>query len=177
MYRVVGFLIGLIILVIVIKVRKIPFKEALALNKPRIKDVFSYTGLFVIWLIVTEFIFWQFGLLDTGQWKAYSFQHIIIRGISICIVAPFSEELIFRGLLFTRVRDRFGLKAALILPAIFFALLHLKLEEGGITILFVSITFIDAIYYSYTRYKTNSVFVPMILHALGNIVALTERLC
>lgn len=175
-YRTIGFLIGLTVLFIVIRLRRLSFKDTLAINRPKIKDVFIYVCIFIIWLCATELFFGHLGILETGQWKNYSLSHIVIRGVSICIVAPFSEELIFRGLLFTRVRDRFGLGAALFLPSALFALLHIKFEEGNTTLLFASVTFIDAVYYSYARYKSNSVFVPIILHSLGNVVAMIERL-
>jgi membrane protease YdiL (CAAX protease family) len=175
--RLIGFALTLIIMIVMMKIKKLSFKETLAINKPVILDAIKYGILFLIWIAATEFLTYKLGLLETGQWEAYSTPHIILRALSICIVAPITEELVFRGLLFTRVKGKFGVKAAIFIPAILFALLHLKLgDDSSNENIFVVITFIDAVYYAFVRYKTNSIYIPILLHAIGNSIGLIERL-
>lgn len=175
--RLAGFALALTILLIVMRWRKMEMKSALALNTPKLKDILLYGSLFLLWIGLTEFVTYKLGLLETGQWKGFTTAHILLRGLSICVVAPIVEEIIFRGLLFTRINNRLGLKAALFIPAVVFALLHLKLGDGnGNENVFVIITFVDALYYGFVRYKTNSIYITMILHAFGNFIAMTERL-
>lgn len=160
----------------VLKIRNFPIKETLALNSPKAKDVFFYVTIFLTWLLFTEFITFKYGLLETGQWKGFTLGHMVLRGISICLIAPIVEELVFRGLLFTIIKDRFGSIAAIILPAVFFALLHIKYNNGGSQNIFVIVTFVDAVFYAYIRNKTNSIFITILLHCIGNSLALIERL-
>lgn len=174
--RLIGYALTLVIMLSVLKIRKFPIKETLGLNRPKAKDILLYAVIFLTWVLLTEFITFKFGLLETGQWKEFALGHIVLRGISICLIAPIVEELVFRGLLFTKIRDRFGSVAAIFLPAILFALLHLKLSEGGSENIFVLVTFIDAVFYAYIRNKTNSTYITILLHCIGNSVALIERL-
>lgn len=174
--RLIGYVITISILLLVLKIKKLPIQETLGLYLPKLKDLIIYGSIFIGWIFLTEYATYKFGLLETGQWKGFSSGHIILRGLSICLVAPIVEEVVFRGLLFTRVKQRFGVRAAIFLPAVLFALLHLKLSETGVENIFVITTFIDAIFYAFIRHKTNSIYITILLHALGNSIALIERL-
>lgn len=174
--RLFSFALTLGIMFFAMRLKKLPIKETLALNKPNIKQTLWFVMAFIILISIEEFTLYKLGLLETGQWSEYSNFHILIRIFSICIVAPITEELVFRGLLFTRMKNKFGLKVAIILPSILFALLHLKLADNQNQNLLVIITFTDAIFYAVARNKTNSVYVPIILHIMSNIIALIEHL-
>lgn len=174
--RLLSFVVTLGIMFTMMHFKKLPFKETLALNRPNIKQVLWFALFFIIMISLEEYALNKFGLLETGQWTGYSNLHIAIRILSICLIAPITEELVFRGLLFTRVKSKFGLKAAIIIPSVLFALLHLKLADEQNQNLLVIITFTDAVFYSYARSKTNSVYVPIILHIMSNIIAIIERL-
>ncbi len=54
----------------------------------------------------------------------FSWSAMAIMLVMAGVVAPFAEELVFRGLLFPWLRARLGVPAAVLLSALFFATLH-----------------------------------------------------
>jgi len=147
----------------------------LALHPVPIADIVKYGVIFILWIGLIEFMTFKLGLLETGQWKVFSVFHIVLRALTICILAPLTEEIFFRGLLYTQLNKKFGWKAALFLPAILFTIFHLNGGKGWENI-FVIIVFIDAVFYAFIRHKTNSIYITILLHALGNSIAVIERL-
>ena len=87
-------------------------------------------------------------------------------------MAPIAEELIFRGVAFTRLA-RTGLEAsgAIAVTAAVFAILHLQYGPGPVTIILI-----DGLFYGLARAKTGSVLVPLVCHMIGNSYAAWERL-
>jgi CAAX protease family protein len=55
---------------------------------------------------------------DIHGWGAVAFV------VAVVVIAPVTEELLFRGLLFRAVRDRYGFVLGAIVSAVFFGLLH-----------------------------------------------------
>jgi membrane protease YdiL (CAAX protease family) len=85
------------------------------------------------------------------------------------IVAPFTEELFFRGFLFKGLREKYGWVNALMFSSIIFALFH-----GQIATLIP--TFLLGALFAYMYQRTESVFPGMFLHftvnAMGSVVFL-----
>jgi membrane protease YdiL (CAAX protease family) len=79
------------------------------------------------------------------------------------IVAPFTEELFFRGFLFKGFREKYGWVNALMFSSIIFALFH-----GQIATLIP--TFLLGALFSYMYQRTESVFPGMILHFAVNVM-------
>lgn len=77
------------------------------------------------------------------------------------IVAPFTEELFFRGFLFKGLREKYGWVNALMFSSIIFALFH-----GQIATLIP--TFLLGALFAYIYQRTDSVFPGMILHFMVN---------
>lgn len=88
--------------------------------------------------------------------------------LSICIVAPIFEELVFRGFIFARLqRSLLGKSGALILTSLIFTLIHSQYQ--GIE-LFALFTF--AILLGLIRIKTNNIKYCILIHALNNTLSL-----
>ena len=89
-----------------------------------------------------------------------------------CIVAPILEETIFRGGIYTFVKDKIGVVAALIISSLFFGLIHVSnaLLSGDFNdliylILYAGIGFILG--YAYER--SDTIVVPIGIHAGNNL--------
>ncbi len=89
---------------------------------------------------------------------------VILRIIGIVILAPFGEELLFRGLLFERLGVRFGPIAAIILTSIAFGLAHIQYEPLGMILVLV-----DGLFFGFVRYRTGSMLVTFFCHSLNNL--------
>lgn len=49
--------------------------------------------------------------------------------LALCIVIPFVEELLYRGIVYGRIKDSFGVKAAVIGSAVIFGAVHMNLVQ------------------------------------------------
>jgi hypothetical protein len=85
--------------------------------------------------------------------------------VVVALVAPFVEELTYRGLGFAAVRDAFGAAAAVAVTAIAFGLAH------GLVIALPVLTIFGVIL-ALLRLRTASLYPPIALHALFNGAAL-----
>lgn len=94
-----------------------------------------------------------------------------VLGVLIAVVvAPFTEEVIFRGVLFRALADRIGMFGGAILSALVFAVIHIEVvfsQPLALTGLFV-IGVLLAIAY----HLTGSIVVPIIGHAVFNATSL-----
>lgn len=87
----------------------------------------------------------------------------IFSSIASIIFAPILEELIFRSVLFNRLKIRIGILPAMILSSFLFAIGH---DFGGITSAFLFGICMCILYL-----KTDNILITMSVHCLNNIVA------
>ncbi len=100
------------------------------------------------------------GDLDTVEIDSSA---VILDAIGAIIFAPIMEELIFRGVLFNRLKIRTGIIPAMIISSFIFAVGH---EFGGITSAFLFGICMCTLYL-----KTDNILIPMSVHFLNNVVA------
>jgi membrane protease YdiL (CAAX protease family) len=98
-------------------------------------------------------------------WESRHAAAYVANGLVIVVVAPFVEELAFRGLGFSVLRP-FGAWTAIILVGVLFAAAHGLVE---------ALPFLAALGsgLAYLRYRVDSVIPGMIVHGLFNAVSLT----
>ena len=87
----------------------------------------------------------------------------IIDAITGIIVAPILEELIFRGILFNRLKIRTGIIPAMLISSFIFGIGH---DFGGMTSAFLFGICMCILYL-----KTDNILVPMTVHFINNVVA------
>lgn len=83
--------------------------------------------------------------------------------ISSVIFAPLLEELVFRGVLFNRLKIRTGIIPAMLISSFLFGISH---SFGAITSAFLFGMCMCILYL-----KTDNILVPMSVHCINNIVA------
>ncbi len=88
---------------------------------------------------------------------------IILDAIGAIIFAPLIEELVFRGILFNRLKIRTGILPAMLISSFIFAIGH---DFGGITSAFLFGICMCILYL-----KTDNILVPMSVHFLNNVFA------
>lgn len=92
----------------------------------------------------------------------------IFMTILAVVIAPVTEELVFRAGLFRYLRTRIPRALAYLLPALFFAFLHVNWKTlEGLNSFVPLILF--AVLFSYAYERTGRIIVPMIAHALFNL--------
>ncbi|WP_458453398.1 CPBP family intramembrane glutamic endopeptidase [Methanobrevibacter sp.] len=88
---------------------------------------------------------------------------MILEAIGAIIFAPIVEELIFRGVLFNRLKIRTGIIPAMIISSILFAVGH---NFGGMTSAFLFGMCMCILYL-----KTDNILIPVSVHFINNLVA------
>jgi uncharacterized protein len=94
---------------------------------------------------------------------ALKFIFYILLVLSTVIVAPVSEEFIFRGVILHRLATKWGVTAAVILSSFLFGIAHMNIYSIpiGISSIFVALIYI----------KTQTLIVPIAFHAMHNAMA------
>lgn len=82
--------------------------------------------------------------------------------LRICIVVPLAEELLFRGALFTWLRQRLSASATIAVTAVGFALIH---QAPAMLPLALLVGLAAGV----IREKTDSTTMPIVLHAAQNV--------
>jgi membrane protease YdiL (CAAX protease family) len=92
--------------------------------------------------------------------------------ISIVILAPFIEELLFRGFLQTYIRKFFHPAGAIALSSICFACFHFSPEQGLSNIPIIGSLFILALFLGYVYERQSSLLASLSLHATFNALSI-----
>lgn len=87
----------------------------------------------------------------------------LLSAIGSIIFAPVIEELVFRGVLFNRLKIRIGIVPAMLISSFLFAIGH---DFGGMTSAFLFGMCMCILYL-----KTDNILVPMSVHFINNVVA------
>lgn len=175
--RVLPFVVVLLVFGFRIKKGKLD-RQKFFLQKPDSWKTFLiwWTG-FLLLVLLTEICLAGAGLLEVERWN-YSIPVTILRLAGIVILAPVTEELIFRGLLLSKLKERnLNDHAAIVIQALVFVLLHNFAWQNTLSSnIGVVQSFVDALLYAYAKNATRSIYTPMAMHATGNMIAVMERL-
>lgn len=106
-------------------------------------------------------VLWAVGA-DNGRLASASPWLTAIILIRICVLAPLAEELLFRGALFTWLRQRLSATWTILLTGIAFAIIH----QMPAMLPLAALVGIAA---GVIRERTGSATIPMLIHALQNI--------
>ncbi len=120
----------------------------------------SYLGLSLVAPGWVEATLHQSLLLSPDQVAAPGLYNGLVL-FSVVVVAPITEEFIFRGVLLHRWGVKWGIRPAIVMTSILFGMLHSNLIG-----LFVFGVVMALLYLS-----TRSLLVPMVAHALNNAIA------
>lgn len=85
--------------------------------------------------------------------------------IAVVVAAPIVEEVVFRGFLLKGFSQTFmGVHGAVFVTSVLWAVIHLQYEMAYLIAIFVI-----GLVFGYARIKTNSLYIPMIMHAFMNL--------
>lgn len=88
--------------------------------------------------------------------------NFILASIGAVVIAPFLEELMFRGILLPWLRRLLGPWPAIVLSSFLFAIAHFDAWPAPIAL------FVLAIFLGYLAHRTTSLIGPVVLHATFN---------
>jgi membrane protease YdiL (CAAX protease family) len=102
--------------------------------------------------------------LTPDRWDSSRAAPFFANAVVVCVLAPITEELTFRGLGFSLLRP-LGAAAAVLLTALAFGLAHGLVDA-------LPVLFAFGVGLAYIRLRQDSVVPGMVLHGLFNAIAL-----
>ena len=158
---------ALLIGIVLVIARGLDWRETFALRRP---TSWARAGALTLGLLVAVFIvgaileaIFHAGEeqgLDPAGWQPDRAGALILSFLAIAVAAPLAEELTFRGLGYYLL-SQFGHWAAIGVTGIAFALSH-GLVVG------IPVFFVIGAGLAYLRYRTDSLYPPLIVHAAFN---------
>ncbi len=116
-------------------------------------------------------------LIDVDQTQKIGFEgaygaQLWLVFVSLVVLPPIGEEIMFRGFLFSSLRQKYHFVVAAIVTSILFGVAHLQFGSGAPLLWVAAIdTFVLSMVLCYLREKTNSIWPSILLHAIKNAVA------
>jgi hypothetical protein len=94
----------------------------------------------------------------------------ILLVLGVAFFAPVLEEVIFRGFLLKGLSNSFlGVWGAIIVSSVVWAMIHFQYE-----LVYLMMIFVIGLFFGYAKVKTNSLFIPILMHILFNLMAMLE---
>ncbi|EMB42934.1 CPBP family intramembrane glutamic endopeptidase [Treponema denticola] len=85
--------------------------------------------------------------------------------IATVIISPIFEEILYRGLMYNKLKEISNAFIGVLISSILFALLHIPKYGFGINMFFL---FLAGILLSYCYEKTDNIYVPIFVHSINN---------
>lgn len=147
-------------------------RETLGLRRPDSwrsaigKTLLALVAIWVVGAVLNVFLEAgeEQGLVPDG-WESDRAVPFAANFVVVALVAPVVEELTYRGLGFAALRSAFGVGAALAVTSLAFGLAH------GLVVGLPVLTIFGAIL-AWLRLRTDSLYPPIVLHAVFNGAAL-----
>jgi membrane protease YdiL (CAAX protease family) len=173
-----GLLVGAI--AIFLKHRKTNLKAVGFHRPPNLWDALLALMGFVVYfvmLIAASVVAKSVFNVDVDQKQELGFDSVITNGqmiltfISLVVLPPIAEEILFRGFLYTGLRKKLPYIYTAIFVSLIFASLHLLESSSGLLWIAGIDTFILSMVLCHLREKTGNLWAGIVVHALKNGLA------
>ena len=156
-----------LVAMLLIKLSKQSIKARLKINKITLKTIVTVILIALALNFVfqsTQFLFPESmrGELASEMDTDLSGVKSFIGFITVVIIAPLTEEILFRGLILGELAKCFNMHIAIILQAVLFGVMH-----GNI--IWAVIAFLSAVLYGYFIRKYENIFTPVAGHMSVNL--------
>ncbi len=170
---VISDILIILVLYLVFKLRNKKVKQEWKLNQFKAKSVvlalliaFSFSFLFAL---CTYNVSMENSLMISKSVDFYNgivpaFGNIMM-GVNLLVIAPITEEIALRGIVYTRVEKTTNAVTAIIVSSVLFGIMHFM--AGGI-VLVIGATLMSLIF-GYIFYKFKSLWVCILSHAVANL--------
>lgn len=165
----ISSILGILIILIIIRVKtKFSIDYLNWYFEISFKQVIAFILALIAFMIFSEYVsisFPQFFEDDFGPQVYKQANNLPLFYISVVLLVPIFEEMLFRGFLFKGL-ESYGPITAVFLSSLLFTIVHG--QQYKILVLFI-ILFPMALLLGYARYKSGSLLLPVLLHSLNNL--------
>jgi uncharacterized protein len=162
------------------RVSRTPFTDYLALRRSSWRDLLIGIIAMVFVVLAWEAISLAAGSEDSSGFMIKVLQSARAEGtlwllvIAFCVAAPITEEFLVRGFLYRGWSESFlRPTGAIVLSALAWTALHLQYDHDWVP--FGEVLSIGLLL-GYLRYRSNSIWLTVILHGLNNLAAVVQTL-
>ncbi len=156
--------------------------EAIGLTKPKARDplyaLLGFAIYFPVYIVAISVLSALIKGLNVNQQQAIGFSQtttgpaLILIFISLVLLPPLVEEILFRGFLFSGLKKAMPVVWAAVLTSLLFAAPHLLESTGGGALWVAGVdTLVLSLVLCWLRQKTGRLYAGMGLHALKNFIA------
>ncbi|MCM1268269.1 MAG: CPBP family intramembrane metalloprotease [Bacteroidales bacterium] len=166
-------ILTIVVFYLIFKIRKKDIKTEWKLNRFDVRELllpiilsFSYSFLFA--LITYDMTMENSAMIaDSAAWYSGLFPLLgfFMTAVNLLLIAPVSEELVLRGVIYTRIEKTGRPLAAIVISSLLFGCMHIA--AGG-SILVIGSIFMGAVL-GYILYRYDSLWMCMIAHAAANL--------
>jgi membrane protease YdiL (CAAX protease family) len=168
--KLAGPVVGIAALLAIVRWKGLSWRDDLGLATPRIAIGMSWLVVWIAWMAASEYVINTFHLDQAKPWPAYPPLIVALRVLAIGLAGPAAEELVMRGGLLGRLRrTRLGPVGAVVLVAAAWAAFHVSYEPSTIALIFL-----DGLVLGAARITSASVWVPLVMHAMGNLISIWQ---
>jgi membrane protease YdiL (CAAX protease family) len=162
--------------------RKLSFIKEVGLGfKPKLSSlgwaIVTYGAYFLVLIISVGLISWLVPAIDVDQSQQIGFDgasgtNLIFVFLTLVVLPPIAEEIIFRGFLFQRLEKLIKIYPAAIVTSLIFAIAHTEfLGDNPLNWIAAIDTFVLSFFLILLLVKTKSLWASILLHALKNCFA------
>ena len=187
---IIGCVLLVAISVLMIRIRGGEIRHYLAIKPFSLAVGMGMLGLLLIFMIGSQILTYLLGetplVFVDPLYQSVSSVWLLV--FAMVVIAPFYEELIFRGLLWSAIAEQFaditdtdtkdsshsqlrGAVVASIVTSLIFAVIHVQYGIYEISTIVVL-----ALIFCYARFKSGSLLLPILLHTINNGVAMWQYL-
>ena len=127
----------------------------------------NFIAIYLTWMLASVWMIGWRGPWDFAPWRLAPLLASALRVVAVCLLGPAVEELLFRGVLFSFLRQYLPVAAVILLAAGSWALLHWSYDWAVIGVIFV-----DGLLLGVARWRTKSLVAPILMHMLYNLDAI-----
>lgn len=164
------------IVALAIRFARCGFADYLALAWPRPRDLAIGLLCLLALLPLADFSTYMSGrgIIPPFVVDAYTSARdsgtLWLLGIALVVAAPLTEEIVFRGFMFRGLQaSRIGAAGAVVLPSAIWAAMHVQYD-----LFFIVQIFVLGLVLGWLRWRSESTFLTMVLHAIINLSSLVQ---
>ena len=152
------------------------FSDSVALAWPRRRELLIGIGLLVLMLPLADLSAYLSGRAIVPPFVVEAYRSARDSGtlpllfLALAVAAPVTEEIVFRGFLYRGyAASRVGPAGAILIPAALWSVMHLQYEA-----FFIFQIFLLGVVLGWLRWRTGSLWLTIILHAIINAASLLQ---